>query len=267
MKKVCIIYNTEKEIAQELYRESVEYFQKRNIEILDNNRGKEADFAVVIGGDGTLLRSFKQFIFKENFYVIAINAGSLGFLTEIKRENIFEEYDNFLNNDFKYETRYILEAKIKEKTYYALNEIVVSKAGITSRVLRIAFTANDEYMCTYKGDGVIVATPTGSTAYSMSAGGPILKSSMKAMVITPIAPHNLNTRPIIIGGDEKLELQMADRERTGQVIVDGQVSEEIDSNTTIEIEYSKMRLNLVIPKNRNYYSVLREKLKWGDNLC
>ena len=114
MKKVCIIYNTEKEIAKELYQESVKYFQKRNIEILDNNRGKEADFAVVIGGDGTLLRAFKQFIFKENFYVIAINAGSLGFLTEIKRENIFEEYDNFLNNNFKYETRYILEAKIKE---------------------------------------------------------------------------------------------------------------------------------------------------------
>ncbi|MDO4588515.1 MAG: NAD(+)/NADH kinase [Fusobacterium sp.] len=267
MKKVCIIYNTEKEVAKELYKESIKYFEKRKIEVLENNRDKEADFAVVIGGDGTLLRAFKQFIFKENFYVIAINAGSLGFLTEIKKENIFEEYDNFLSNNFKYETRYILEAKIKEKIYYALNEIVVSKAGITSRVLRVAFKADDEYMCTYKGDGVIIATPTGSTAYSMSAGGPILKSSMKAMVITPIAPHNLNTRPIVIGGEESLKLQMEDKNRDGQVIIDGQVSEKIDSETTVDIRYSKMTLNLVIPKNRSYYSVLREKLKWGDNLC
>lgn len=97
--------------------------------------------------------------------------------------------------------------EIDEQIYYALNEVVLSKAGITSRVLRVDFKTNGEYMCTYKGDGVIVATPTGSTAYSMSAGGPILKSDMKAVVITPIAPHNLSTRPIVIGGDERIEMK------------------------------------------------------------
>lgn len=267
MKKVCIIYNFEKKIAKEIYKESIEYFNKRNIEVVAGDRSTEADFAVVIGGDGTLLRSFKHFIFRSEIYVIAINAGSLGFLTEIKKEKVFEEYDNFLAGSFKYEKRYILEIRINQKKYYALNEIVISKGGITSKVLRVKFSSDNEYMCTYKGDGVIISTPTGSTAYSMSAGGPIVKSNMKAMIITPLAPHNLNTRPIVISGEEKLQIQMEDTDRTGQIVVDGQVSTKVNSESIIDIEYSNMTLNLVIPKDRNYYSVLREKLKWGDNLC
>lgn len=265
MKKVYILYNIDKPLAKELYEKSVEYFKTKGIEIVD--RANKADFGVVIGGDGTLLRAFRNFIFKKNLYVIAINAGSLGFLTEIKKENIFEEYDNFLNGDFKCEKRHILEVKIDGQIYYALNEIVLSKAGITSRVLRVNFKTDREYMCTYKGDGVIVATPTGSTAYSMSAGGPILKSDMKAIVITPIAPHNLNTRPIVIGGEEVIELKIEDEKRVGQIIIDGQTNKRITSSDEIRVEYSKYTLNLVIPKDRNYYSVLREKLKWGDNLC
>ena len=101
----------------------------------------------------------------------------------------------------------------------------------------------------------------------MSAGGPIVKSNIKVMIITPLAPHNLNTRPIVISGEEKLQIQMEDTDRTGQVVVDGQVSTKVSSESIIDIEYSSMTLNLVIPKDRNYYSVLREKLKWGDNLC
>lgn len=265
MKKVFIIYNKDKILAQELYKVSLEYFQQKKIEIVD--KPNKADFGVVIGGDGTLLRAFRSFIFKKNLYVIAINAGSLGFLTEIKKENMLEEYDNFLAGNFKYEKRHILEVELDGQIYYALNEVVLSKAGITSRVLRVNFKTNGEYMSTYKGDGVIVATPTGSTAYSMSAGGPILKPDMKAMIITPIAPHNLNTRPIVIGGDESIEMKIEDEKRMGQVIIDGQTNKRISSLDTVRMEYSRYSLNLVIPKDRNYYSVLREKLKWGDNLC
>ena len=265
MKKVFIIYNKDKVVAKEIYDISIEYFEKKGIEV--TNKPTKADFGVVIGGDGTFLRAFRNFIFKKNLYVIAVNAGSLGFLAEIKKENVLFEYENFLNGDFKSEKRQVLKVEIDGKTYYALNEVVVSKAGITSRVLRVNFKANEEYMCTYKGDGVIVATPTGSTAYSMSAGGPILKSDMKAMVITPIAPHNLNTRPIVISGEEKLTLKLEDEKRLGQVIIDGQTNRKVTIEDEVKIEYSKHTLNLVIPKNRNYYSVLREKLKWGDNLC
>lgn len=265
MKRVFIVYNQDKPLARELYSESLEYFKSKKIEVV--GKVEKADFAVVIGGDGTLLRAFRNFISKENLYVIAINAGSLGFVTEIKKENMISEYENFLSGKYKYEKRHILEVVIDKQTYYALNEVVLSKAGITSKVLRVNFKTNNEYMCTYKGDGVIVATPTGSTAYSMSAGGPILKSDMKAIVVTPIAPHNLNTRPIVIGGDEKIEMRIEDEKRVGQVIIDGQVNKRITSAENIKVEYSKQTLNLVIPKDRNYYSVLREKLKWGDNLC
>lgn len=265
MKKVFITYNEDKAIAKEIYNRSIEYFKQKKIQITD--KVSKADFAVIIGGDGTFLRAFRKFIFKKNLYVIAINAGSLGFLTEIKKENYIEEYEYFLRGDFKTEKRHILEVELKGKKYYALNEVVLSKAGITSRVLKINFKANDEYMCTYKVDGVIIATPTGSTAYSMSAGGPILKSNMKAIVITPIAPHNLNTRPIVIGGEERLLLKINDSKRLGQLIIDGQTNKKVTIEDEVRVEYSKNTLNLVIPKNRNYYSVLREKLKWGDNLC
>ena len=266
MKKVCIIYNHKEKIAQELFIESIKYFQKREIKVLENNI-EEANFLVVIGEDRTLLKSLKYFVFKENFYIIAINIENTGFLAEIKKENMIKEYDNFLNNDFNYETRHILEIKLKDKIYYALNEIVISKAEVTSRILKVSFSVNDEYMCTYKSDGVIVSTPTGSTAYSMSAGGPILNPNIKGIVITPIAPHNLNTRSIVISGEEELKLQMKEQERDGIIIVDGQISEKIDSSSIINIKYLDISLNFVIPKNRSYYNILREKLNWEGNLC
>lgn len=266
MKKVCIIYNNKNKISQELYIESIEYFQKRKIKVLDWNI-EEADFIVIIGEDRTLLKYLKYFIFKKNIYIIAINIENTGFLAEIKKENMIKEYDNFLNNDFNYKNHYILEIKVKNKIYYALNEIVVYKSRITSRILKVSFLENNEYMCTYKSDGVIVSTATGSTGYSMAVGGPILKSNMKAIIITPISPHNLNTRPIVINGDRDLKFQIKDPDRYGEIIIDGQMCEKIDNDTTVSIKYLDLPLNIVIPKNRNYFDLLREQLKWENNLC
>lgn len=265
MKRVFIVYNTDKPLAFQLYEESKKFFDKRDIEVVDNVR--YADFAVVIGGDGTLLRASRKFINKNNFFVIAVNAGNLGFLAEIKKENMIEAYEEFLAGDFHSETRYILEVKVNNKVYYSLNEILLSKTGAMQKMLRMDFKCNNEEMCTYKADGVIIATPTGSTAYSLSVGGAILKSDIKATIITPIAPHNLNTRPIVIGGEDRLTVKIIDEDNVGQIIIDGQTSIKLNSGKEIEIKYSKKNLKLVIPKNRNYYDILREKLKWGDNLC
>jgi len=267
MKKGCIIYNIDKPLAYEIYKESLIYFQEKNIEIVPMKQCHRSDFIVIIGGDGTLLRALKKFIDNFNPHIIAINAGSLGFLTEIKAENYIGLYDDYLNGDFKSEERYILEVNFKGKIYYALNEICISKYNAISKVIRTKFVSNGEYMCTYKSDGVIVSTPTGSTAYSMSAGGPIVKSNMKAIVVTPLAPHNLNTRPIVIDGNEKLEVSLVDKDSSGIFIVDGQISDNLSYSDILHIEYTDKKLNLIIPKERNYYSVLREKLKWGDNLC
>ncbi|MGF6906280.1 NAD(+)/NADH kinase [Fusobacterium sp. PH5-44] len=267
MKKGCIIYNQDKSLAHEIYMESLKYFSEKEIEILPIEESGRADFIVIIGGDGTLLRGLKKFVNNANIDVLGVNAGNLGFLTEIKTENFIELYDDYFEGKYKSEVRHILEVKVNGKIYYALNEICVSKYSMTSKVIRTKFVSDNEYMCTYKSDGVIISTPTGSTAYSMSAGGPIVKSNIKAIVITPLAPHNLNTRPIVIDGSEKLEVSLEDKGARGVFIVDGQVSGELSENDKIYIEYTNKRLNLVISESRNYYSVLREKLKWGDNLC
>lgn len=264
MKKVFIIHNFDKPVAKELFKESVKYFNSKGVEIVENE--ENAEFGVVIGGDGTLLTSFSRFL-EKNLFVIAISAGTLGFLTEIKKEKMLEEYENFLNGNFKFEKRHVLEIYVGEEKFYALNELCVLKAGTISRILKLNCEANGEYVCTYKGDGVIIATPTGSTAYSMSAGGPIMKPDMKAFIITPLAPHNLNTRPIVISGDDEITLKISDTDRIGEIIVDGQICKELSNMEKIRINYSNYTLNLVIPSGRNYYSVLREKLKWGDNLC
>ena len=267
MKRGCIIYNRDKSLAYDIYTESLKYFSKRGIEILPIEENEKVDFIVIIGGDGTLLRGLKKFINNFNIDVLGVNAGNLGFLTEIKAENYIELYDDYFAGKYKTEIRYILEGNLNGKIYYALNEICVSKYNAIAKVIRTKFVSNDEYMCTYKSDGVIISTPTGSTAYSMSAGGPIVKSSMKAMIITPLAPHNLNTRPIVIDGNEKLEVSLLDKGSRGVFIIDGQISGELFENDKIYIEYTNKKLNLIIPIDRNYYNILREKLKWGDNLC
>lgn len=267
MKKGCIIYNRDKSLAYDIYVESLEYFSKKGVEILPIEENERADFIVIIGGDGTLLHGHKQFINNSNIDVLGVNAGNLGFLTEIKSENYIELYDDYFAGKYKTEIRYILEGTLNGIIYYALNEICISKYNATAKVIRTKFISNNEYMCTYKSDGVIISTPTGSTAYSMSAGGPIVKSSMKAMVITPLAPHNLNTRPIVIDGSEKLEVSLVNKGSKGVFIIDGQISGELSENDKIYIEYTDKKLNLIIPETRNYYNILREKLKWGDNLC
>ncbi|MDR3258305.1 MAG: NAD(+)/NADH kinase [Fusobacteriaceae bacterium] len=267
IKRVVIIYNKEKKLAQTIYCDSLKYFLDKNIEVIPISEIATANFVVVIGGDGTLLRGFREIIGNENLFVIAINAGNLGFLTEIKHEKMFEIYDDFISENFKWEERHILEIDCNGKKHYALNEVLISKEYAISKIIRTKFSSDGEYMCVYKGDGVIVSTPAGSTAYSMSAGGPIVKSNTKVIIITPFAPHNLNTRPIVIHGDEKIDIEIIDENRKGIILIDGQISETINNSEIIKIKYYEKTLKMIIPRDRNYYSILREKLKWGDNLC
>jgi len=267
MKKTVVFYNEQKDLARKIYQKSLIYFKERRVEVLPAEEISRADFVVSIGGDGTLLQSFREIIKNENLFVIAINAGSLGFLTEIREEGVFEIYDEYLSGDFKWEERHILEIRYRDKIRHALNELLISKDEAIAKVIRTKFSSDGEYMCVYKGDGVIVSTPTGSTAYSMSAGGPIVKSGLKVIIITPLAPHNLNTRPIVVGGEECLSLEMIDEGRTGTLLIDGHTSEVLLPFEKISVRYCEKTLRLIIPKHRNYYSVLREKLKWGDNLC
>lgn len=264
-KKVYFYYNETKELAVELYQKSLSYFEERGVEVLGPEREREADFYVVIGGDGTLLRSFKNFA-RLDIPIIAINAGHLGFLTEIKKEDTFEEYKNFLKGDYRCQERHFLEVKIGNRKYRALNEVVITRENVVKNMIELEVFTENVFVNRYKGDGLILATPTGSTAYSLSAGGPIVGAPLKLYVLTPIAPHNLNTRPIIMDGNTNLHLFLVEKEKAF-CIIDGNNIKVLNGNEKVEISYAKETLHLVVPKNRDYYSVVREKLKWGENLC
>jgi NAD+ kinase len=267
MKRVCLIYNRDKVEALEFFKETRTYFIKKGLEICSLEDAGKCDFAVVIGGDGTLLRAAKNLIVTPDIFVIAVNMGSLGFITEIKKQEAFDTYERVLKMDYELEARRVLEITLGEKKFYALNEVVISKGGMLTKLVRIGVYSNGEYVNTYRADGLIVATPTGSTAYSLSAGGPIIKPNINAMLITPIAPHNLGTRPVVVDGNEELGFIIKDIERVGYLTVDGEKSFKISCGESVKVRYSDKTLKLVLPKNRDYYGVLREKLKWGDKLC
>lgn len=266
MKKAVIIYNKTKPEALEFYNSSKNYLSSKGVNILDSKEIEEADFMVVIGGDGTLLSASKKAI-NHNFPVVAINLGSLGFLTEVRKEEAFEIFDRVICGEFYSDKRYFLEIVLNNEKYYALNDVVLSKGGLNMRMASVNFFANDIFVTNYKADGVIVSSPTGSTAYSLSAGGPILSPNLNAVSITPIAPHTLSARPIIVDGDTKLSFESLDKDRELHLILDGQVNLTMKEQDNLEIKLCEKYISLVKPKERDYYQVLREKLKWGDNLC
>lgn len=267
MKKVCVIYNESKSEALSFYRETISYFENKGYEVVGREEADTSDLAVVIGGDGTLLRAAKKLAKNPKAFIIAVNMGSLGFLTEIKKDEAFDIYGRVLDGEYKLEKRRLLEVEIGGVKCLALNEVVVSKGGTLSKLIRVAVESDEGYVNTYRADGVIIATPTGSTAYSLSAGGPLLKPTLNAMLITPIAPHNLSTRPVVIDGDEELTLELIDEDRSAYIAIDGDKAVKVDCGERIKIRYSEKALRLVVPESRDYYGVLREKLKWGDGLC
>ena len=270
MKKCVIFYNEEKAAAVINYKKIKDFLERENVEILSSSHVQEADFAVIIGGDGTLLRAAKTIIKNENIIVIAVNAGSLGFLTEIKAEEGIGACASYLSGDYEIDYRGLLDVWINGEKKNALNEVVFSNGGMARKPVRTGFYSDKGKINCYRGDGVIVSTPTGSTAYSLSAGGPIISHYLDAVLITPIAPHNLTTRPIVIDIKREISVKVEDEAESGResfVIIDGEFWKKIDREDEIRIKYSDKKLRLLLPKNRNYYSVLKEKLKWGDNLC
>lgn len=214
------------------------------------------DFVFVIGGDGTLLKS-ARFYAKESTPVFGINLGRLGFLSQTKEEDLESSIIKILNNEFKVEDRLML--KSNDGTL-ALNDFVI-KGASTSRTSRFYLSINDRFVCDYLADGLIVATPTGSTAYGLSAGGPVLAPSLEAIAITPICPHTLTARPLVVPAGEVIKISTCDACANFVVVADGQDSFKVSSN--IEIQKSNFSAKLALLNDNEFYSVLRNKLHWG----
>jgi len=227
----------------------------------------QVDLMIVLGGDGSLL-AVARAIGESDVPVLGVNLGTLGFLTEIPREELFETLDVVIAGGFRTETRMRLDVRITRDGrecghYLALNDAVIAKSTL-SRMIDLQTWADNVEVTTYHADGLICATPTGSSAYSLSAGGPLLLPGISAIVLTPICPHTLTQRPLVLPEDCKVRIQPRNT-RGGEVhlTVDGQVGRQLQEGEVVELRKSKFSLRLLVPPDRSRFEVMRSKLRWG----
>ncbi|MDZ4822538.1 MAG: NAD kinase [Flavobacteriales bacterium] len=222
------------------------------------------DFLFSIGGDGTLLDT-AGIVRDSGVPVLGINTGRLGFLSHVDADDAGEALDALLNNSFSLDQRSLISVTGNQQQYgefpYALNEVTVLNKERNSMITIHAYV-NDEYMCTYWADGLIVATPTGSTAYSLSCGGPIVTPDSATLILTPIAPHNLNVRPFVISNKNKISLRTEGRDGHFLLSLDSR-SFTIDSHTILELTLAPFQINLVNIEGQSFFNTIRNKLAWG----
>ncbi len=225
---------------------------------------KKSDFLVSLGGDGTLLSLVRR-SYGHDKPVLGINAGNLGFLADIKIDEVDEFLDAMLTGDYRIDDRMMIEGYIhttdEHKSFYAVNDVVITRSTI-SKMTKINASIDDEWFNTYSGDGLIISTPTGSTAYSMAAGGPIIYPLTKAFIMTPICAHSLTQRPLVVPADFTITLDSPDAMVIA--IIDGQDDYEMKIGDQMVIKGAKIGAKLLHKSKQNYFSVLREKLSWGE---
>ena len=274
MKKIGIIVNQNKPGAKDLLPKLCDWLAKRENEVMDTTSHaidevlKDAALVICLGGDGTLL-SVASHMKESSIPVLGVNLGALGFLTEVKQEEVFEELGAFFMGSSVIEERLMLSCTAfsakakKERRLMALNDIVISREGL-SRILRVEVQVSKEKLTNFAGDGVIVATPTGSTAYSLSAGGAIVHPKLEAIIITPICPHASSLRPMVVAASEKISVRIQNISASSKALLtaDGQENLEIDDSYTIEITRAATPLRLVKSSRRGYFASLRENFKF-----
>ena len=244
---------------------SGEYFHE-GAQPVDEQIAAEADLVLVLGGDGTMLRA-ARLVEERSVPILGVNLGGLGFLTESTIETMYDSLEKVFAQEFYVDHRLRLQGHIRHKNgeqeqRTALNDAVISK-GISGRMIATSIQVNKQFVTTLRGDGLIIASPTGSTAYSMSAGGPILEPSLETLVLTPISPHTLTHRPLLVPSQVMLEIELTSHEG-GTVTFDGQIGIAMEHEDTLTISASPHRTRLIRFPDRTYYDVLRNKLKWGD---
>lgn len=257
LKNFAICYNSEISHSAEVKDTLQQILNARNVksEIVNIDALKDGfDFVFVIGGDGTILKT-ARFYAKSKTHIFGINLGRLGFLSQSSKEEIEMSVDKILNGKFIIEDRIML----KSGQFTALNDFVV-KGCDTGRTSRFSLKINNKFVCDYLADGIIVSTPTGSTAYGLSAGGPVLSPELNAFVIVPICPHTLTARPIVVPDNETITI--CTDEKTKYVLsTDGQ--EFYEFNSEIEVSKSEFTAKLALLEDSEFYSILRNKLHWG----
>jgi NAD+ kinase len=226
-----------------------------------------SDLLIVLGGDGTLLSAARMAV-ERKVPILAVNLGGLGFLTTVSQDEIYPILEEIFTNKHRVSERVMLEAEIVRngtviRRQIALNDAVLNKAAL-ARIMDLELRVDGEYVTTYKADGLILSTPTGSTAYSLAAGGPIVYPIVEAFVVTPICPHTLTNRPLVIPDSAKIEIDFKAEEDPVFLTLDGQVGVELVRGDHIVVKKAPEKLYLVRPARKTYYEILRTKLKWGE---
>ena len=244
------------------------WLQLKNITITRNEISPALDMIIVLGGDGTLLHIAEKAA-RYALPVLGINLGNLGFLTELTEDETFQALERILTGKMIVENRLMLKTRLvsdgRATSYrYALNDVVITK-NVLDRLLRLSTKADNEYITTYKADGLIFSSPTGSTAYNLSAGGPLVYPGLATITVTPICPFMLSSRPIILPSDKQIKTRFnaGNQQERAQVIIDGQSFWEMKDCDELEIETAEQSLQLIVSSTRDYFTILRNKLHWG----
>lgn len=282
MSRIHIICKKKKEDAIEIARRIIKDYGTNNdicldeasAQIIDYKKsfelehvGEGADFIIVLGGDGTLL-SVSRNLKGRDVPILGVNLGGLGFLTEISVEELPSMIEKVLQSDYDVSRRIMLDVKVRREKedvfeFSILNDAVITKDAL-ARIIDIETYVNDEYLTTFKGDGLIVSTPTGSTGYSLAAGGPLLYPSMKNIIVTPICPHMLTNRPIILPEEAAIRAILMSMDEKVILTLDGQVGFPLKYYDEVIVKKSPHTISLIKSSSKGYFEILRTKLKWGE---
>ncbi len=237
-------------------------------DIITTEIPETVDLIIVLGGDGTILRVSRLLKTEKRIPIMAVNLGGLGFLASFSYEELYPRLQKILAGEFTVSRRSMLHVRHFHKDellheFTPLNEVVVKK-GILARIIRLKTSVDREYITTYVADGLIISTPTGSTGYSMSAGGPIICAHMDALVLTPICPHTFTHRPVVIGADQVVEVVLVSSDSEVFLSIDGQEGFPMSFKDKIVVRRSPHDTHLIQNPKQTYFRILRRKLKWGQ---
>ncbi len=268
LKQISIVTKLDDNNAQQYAQKLTQWLETKNIATMMETIIPELDLIIVLGGDGTLLH-IAELAARHAIPVLGINLGNLGFLTEFRGDETYSALEKILAGNVTIEKRLMLKTRLitplkRSESRYALNDVVISKR-VSDRLLRLSARAGKEYITTYRADGLIFSSPTGSTAYNLSAGGPLVYPGLATITVTPICPFMLSSRPIILPAHKNIVTTYEAEEDGGhaQIIIDGQPFMEMQPGDNLEISTAKHPLQIVASENRDYFSILRKKLNWG----
>jgi NAD+ kinase len=270
-----MVVNWNKKLAVKTVSRLITWFQKKNIEFVfidspppaplsaiaaHQRKIANVDLILALGGDGTLLRAVRLIGNRET-PIMGINLGSLGFLTEFSVNEARKGIDDFINGNYAIEKRMVMQVVYGRNSLFAFNDCAINM-GKTGRVIEISVNYQDEFVNKFIGDGIIVSTPTGSTAYSLAAGGPVVYPTVSAFILTPICPHALAARPIVLPAEGPVTLQLTGKSSDAILSVDGQIRWPMKPATPVAITHADFGVQLIVPRGKSYFEILRDKLKW-----